>query len=222
MVAAASSLGGAARREPGGRRGCDGSPWGAAGRPACAIHTSAQRLHQEAEHILERLNLERVGGVVVVVAGRRFCDASGAGKTRPGLQWLAPRGALCLFSRARGAISRAEASQDTALFTRKRATALRAVRAPYLGQGQEGASAAAHAQIARDDEQPWSSSAGEAPQRWASRTSRSCRAKRWKAPYENGSSSASTGKPGRGESALRMIPKNSRPSRASGGTSLPR
>ena len=116
--------------------------------------------------ILERLNLERVGGVVVVVAGRRFCDASGeAGKTRPGLQWLAPRGALCLFSRARGAISRAEASQDTALFTRKRATALRAVRAPYLGQGQEGASAAAHAQIARDDEQPWSSSAGEAPQR---------------------------------------------------------
>ena len=29
-----------------------------------------------------------------------------------------PRGALCLFSRARGAISRAEASQDAALFTR--------------------------------------------------------------------------------------------------------
>ena len=122
---------------------------------------------------------------VVVVTGRRFCDASGeAGKTRPGLQWLAPRGALCLFSRARGAISRAEASQDTALFTRKRATALRAVRAPYLGQGQEGASAAAHAQIARDDEQPWSSSAAAAPPPSASRILKWCPARPWKAPYE--------------------------------------
>ena len=45
-----------------------------------------------------------------------------AGKTRPGLVSSSlPRGALCLLSRARRAIGRAEASQDTALFTRKRA-----------------------------------------------------------------------------------------------------
>ncbi len=50
-----------------------------------------------------------------------------------------PRGALCL-TRARRAITRAEASRDTAQRTASR-VASATVQAPYLDQGQEGASA---------------------------------------------------------------------------------
>ena len=112
-----------------GRRGSCGSFSGERGLPSftlCSAPPSKSTL-------LERLNGTRAGGVAVV-AGRRCGDGSDvAGKTRPGLVSSSlPRGALCLLSRARRAIGRAEASQDTALFTRKRAKALRGVRARYL------------------------------------------------------------------------------------------
>ena len=114
-----------------GRRDCGGPP-AASGLPydlySCECSAPPSR-----QSIILAFERRRGGGVVASRMGCSDGVSDPAGKTRP---WWAmsslPRGALCLLSRARRAIGRAEASQDTALFTRKRAKALRGVRARYL------------------------------------------------------------------------------------------